>query len=422
MLDNNIKEKKEENQKYLEKLEFYNDTISCKRTDRVLTAPMVMYLPILYYNETSIKDTMDDYKNCIPSFIRYHEEFQPDLAWGPESIFPGKPLDIMGCQYVQWPGKHFNDPNRGFQVLDHEYMQQDEYLEYAEDPTGFMIRKVMPRHYSALEGMSMIDFSNFIYTGGLYATIPFAFPPVKNALTALCDSGASMLEYVKASGMYKEKMKDMGLPMAQDFVAIAPFDLFNDTLRGLINTSMDMLECPDELLIALEASTKMQVRAIKEQMLKRPVKTVIFFIHNGMDNFMSLEQYETFYWPGLKACIDAIIEMGGVPHLYLEANYEAKLDLFAKELVPGTCIITFIDTNMEKVKEKLTGKVCISGGVDGTALQYGTPEQVTRNVKNAIDICAPGGGYFLNCDVSLDLAKPENLKALFETAKNYMKY
>ena len=77
---------------------------------------------------------------------------------------------------------------------------------------------------------------------------------------------------------------------------------------------------------------------------------------------------------------------------------------------------------MERAKELFAGKICISGGIDGTLLKYGEPEDVVKNVKHAIDVLAPGGGYFLNADVSLDTAKPENMHALFDTAFNYMKF
>lgn len=209
--------------------------------------------------------------------------------------------------------------------------------------------------------------------------------------------------------------------MACDFACSVPFDVFNDILRGLINTSMDMLECPDELLTAIAACTKIQVRALRNAMSTRPVRSVMYFIHNGMDNFMSMEQFQTFYWPGLKALLDTVLEMGGIPHIYLEENYKNKLDFFTKELPPGKVTITFINTDMEKAKEKLSGRVCISGGMDGVCLQYGTAAEVVKHVKRTLDVCAPGGGYIMGCNVSLNLAKPENLRAMYDTARTYRK-
>ncbi|MGN1155614.1 MAG: uroporphyrinogen decarboxylase family protein [Agathobacter sp.] len=302
-------------------------------------------------------------------------------------------------------------------------MAAEEYMEYAEDPTGFIMRKILPRHYAALKGLEMVDFSNSIWQGGLYSMIPCGLPPVKAAFAALSEAGEKMLHTAQAGGKVMETLAGMGWPSLCDQATVAPFDLFNDTLRGFLNTTMDMIECPDELLCALDTSTKMQVRTIKNTFATQPFcKNMVFFLHNGFDMFMSREQFETFYWPGLKACVEAVIECGGVPHLYVEDKYDSKMDIIVRDLPAGKCILTLINCNVEKWKEACQGKICLTGGVDGTLLQFGTPEQVVKNVKDTIDLWAPGGGYILNCDTSLDVAKPENLHALFDTANSYMKY
>lgn len=412
------------NPEFLRRMKLYEDTIACERVDHVLAAPFPIYLPINLYDGVEIGDVMMDYSKFLEPLTAYQQEYQPDLFWGPQAIFPGSPLDVLDCQFIRWPGKHL-DNNSSFQVLDKEegYMSPEEYLEYAEDPTGFMLRKILPRHYGALKGLEMLDFSNAAWQGGLYSMIPMALPPVQAAISAMQAAGGMMMKMNQDGIMVCQKMVEMGWPSAVDYAASSPFDLFNDTLRGFLNTTMDMIEYPDELLKALETSTKMQIRTIKAQFAMNPfLKTVCFFIHNGMDMFMSVEQYKTFYWPGLKACIEAVIEMGGTPHIYLEDKYDDKMDIFVNELPPKKCIFTLINCDLKAAKEKFADKICISGGVNGALLQYGTKEQVIADVKNAIDILAPGGGYFLNCDVSLDVAKPENLHALFDTARNYMKY
>lgn len=418
-------QKMQPNPKFLERLKLYEDTVACRRTQKVLAAPMVMYLPVLMYGETTIQEAMMDYSKAESSFIRYHQEFQPDMAWGPQSIYPGAALDLLDCQYLRWPGKHFSDANAGFQVVDREdgYMSPEEYLEYAEDPTGFIIRKVLPRHFGALKGLEMTDLSNAVWQSGLYSMIPMSLPPVKAALEAMAQAGERMLKMDQDGGKIIGTLVGMGFPSATDAAASAPFDLFNDVLRGFMNTTMDMIEYPDELLAAIETSTKMQVREIRNTFRRNSfVKTVTFFIHNGFDMFMSREQFQTFYWPGLKKCVEAVIEEGGIPRIYLEDKFDDKMDIFANELPAGKCIVNIINCDMERTKEMFAGKICIEGGIDGILLQHGTPEEVEKNVKNAIDILAPGGGYFIDSNVSLDVAKPENLHALFETAQNYIKY
>lgn len=413
------------NPEFFERTKLWEDTLNYKRTDHVPIAPMVQYLPIYLYKDTTVQDVMMDYGAAQECYIRYHQEYQPDFAWGPQSIFPGAALETLDCQYIRWPGRHLSDPNAPFQVVDREdgYMAAEEYLEYAEDPTGFIMRKILPRHYEALKGLEMIDFSNSVWQGGLYDMIPCGLPPVKAAFRALSEAGEKMMRMARSGGEIMQSLAKMGWPSLCDQGLAAPFDVFNDTLRGFLNTTMDMIECPEELLTALKTCTKIQVRSIKKIFAAQPYcKNVVFFIHNGFDMFMSREQFQTFYWPGLKACIEAVIECGGIPHVYLEDKFDSKMDIFADELPAGKCIFTIINCDVERTKELFQGKIALSGGLDGTLLKYGTPEQVAQNVKDAIDLWAPGGGYLMNCDVSLDGATAENLRVMFDTARNYMKY
>lgn len=410
------------NSKYTERVKMLDDILNYRKTDYVPAAPCIQYLPIYLYGDTTVQEVMMDYGKAEECFVRFHQEYDPDFAWGPQAIYPGAALDVLDCQYIKWPGKHMSDPNAPFQVLDKEdgYMSAEEYLEYAEDPTGFIMRKILPRQYRALKGLETVDFSNAIWQGGLYGMIPCGLPAAKSAFHALSEAGEKMLGMAQSGGKVMEALAGMGYPAMYDHSVIAPFDVFNDTLRGFLNTTMDMIEYPDELLVALEACTRIQVRAIKNVFATQPsVKHVAFFLHNGFDTFMSREQFQTFYWPGLKACIDAIVECGGHPQLYIEDKYDNKMDIILKDIPANKCLLSLINCDAEKWKTECQGKVALSGGVSGTLLEFGTPEQVVKNVKETLDIWAPGGGYVLNCDVSLDKAKPENLHAMYDTARNY---
>lgn len=406
---------------YAERSRLYENAISLTQEGRVCVAPQIMYLPIFLYSQTTVRAAMEDYRNLIPSWLRYHEEFQPDLYWAPGPLMPLKPMETLGCRYVRWPGKHLGD-NEPFQVLDQEFMSADEYVEYAEDPTGFMLRKILPRHYEALDGLKMVDLSNAISTGAFFSMIPLSFPPVRHALDAMSKAGGETLEYAKAMGEMGGMFAAKGWPSALDMVANVPFDVFNDLFRGLINTTMDMLECPDELLMAIEATTKIQVRSIKEQMRANPHnRYVYFFLHNGTDLFMSPKQFEEFYWPGLKACINAVIEMDGVPCIYTEGKMELKLDYLA-DVPKGKVLYHLVDTDLKLAKQKLGGIACLSGCVDGSVLKHGTPEQVERQVREVLDIAMVDGGYMLDTTIPLDVVDPRNLHTLFDTVHKYGNY
>lgn len=410
-----------ESSEYAARLNRYQTTVSCQEPDRVPVAPLIMYLPFHLYPTTTIQDALYDWSKAETPYLRYHQEYEPDLGYGPQIFVPTNVLEMLDCQYIRWPGRHLADPNQGFQIPDGTYMSQEEYVDFAQDPTGFMLTRVLPRHYARLKGLSQLHFDSGIYMAGLYNLGTMARPEVRDAIEAMLEAGEKMADVSRNSASCKEKLRESGFPMAIDTAGGLPFDFFNDYLRGLINTTMDMLECPDELLMALEAVTRIRVEAIRRTLKDTPGKTYAFFVHNGMTEFMSPQQFETFYWPGMKACVEAVIEMGCTPRLYTEGNYETRLDYFAS-FPKGKVVINFIGTDLRKAKEKLDGICCISGGVEAASLQYGTPEEVEKQVKQTLDVCAPGGGYILDCSACLDVARPENLRALFQTARTYGVY
>ena len=176
-----------------------------------------------------------------------------------------------------------------------------------EDPTGFLMKKILPRHFAKLEGLKLLDFSMAIWHGALYATLPAAAPAVQEAFAAITDCSKRFSPLVEADGQFYQTMAAKGFPCGVDLVTSAPFDIFNDTLRGFLNVTTDMYECPDELLQAVNAATKVQVRYLKNTIKSRPIGVIGFMLHNGFDMFMSREHFQTFYWPGLKACIDTCI-------------------------------------------------------------------------------------------------------------------
>ena len=79
--------------------------------------------------------------------------------------------------------------------------------------------------------------------------------------------------------------------------------------------------------------------------------------------------------------------------------------------------------NLRQIKEKHGKRWCIIGNIDSTkTLPFGTPEDVEIEVKEAIDIAAPGGGYVLASDHSLHDGIPvENIIKMFRVGTEYGK-
>jgi uroporphyrinogen decarboxylase len=72
-------------------------------------------------------------------------------------------------------------------------------------------------------------------------------------------------------------------------------------------------------------------------------------------------------------------------------------------------------------KENWGHRFCLIGNIDSSrTLPYGTPQDVEAEVKEAIDIAAPGGGYILASDHSLhDGISVENILTLSRVGREY---
>ncbi|MBE0698250.1 MAG: hypothetical protein IH586_15130 [Anaerolineaceae bacterium] len=73
------------------------------------------------------------------------------------------------------------------------------------------------------------------------------------------------------------------------------------------------------------------------------------------------------------------------------------------------------------VKQNYGERLCIIGNIDSSrTLPFGTPEEVAAEVRQAIDIAAPGGGYILASDHSLhDGISIGNILTMFRVGAEY---
>ena len=78
---------------------------------------------------------------------------------------------------------------------------------------------------------------------------------------------------------------------------------------------------------------------------------------------------------------------------------------------------------MKKAKEILGDRVCLFGNVPASLLVYGSVSDVEKYCRGLIKDCAEGGGFILatECETPWD-AKPENVRAIIDTAIKYGQY
>jgi len=186
---------------------------------------------------------------------------------------------------------------------------------------------------------------------------------------------------------------------------------------------MDLFRLPQKVLAAVDRLTPLAIQMGVNASNGSGNPFVLIPLHKGADGFMSNKDFKKFYWPSLKETLTGLIKEGVVPFLFVEGGYNQRLDVIAESGLPaGKTMWLFDQTDMIEAKKKFGSWACIGGNVPASLLKAGTTEQISDYVKNLIDTCGPGGGFFLSPGAVVDNAKPENVHTYLKIGKEYGTY
>jgi len=408
---------------YKEREKRINDAIQLKVPDRVPFFPFTHAFAAKYVGMT-LEEAFYDADKWFAANKRMNIDLEPDLYIPSVAPVPtsGRVFEILDAKQVKWPG-HGVPPNHTFQFVEGEYMKADEYDAFLDDPSDYTIRTYMPRAFGAVEAFKMLPpLKSFLfgYTGaGLMAL--FAVPPIAEALQSLQKAGIEAGKWAAAEAAFNKEMKELGFPAWMGGIALAPFDLISDMLRGMRGTMLDMYRQPDKLLEAQSKILPLMIgTAISgAQMSGNP--RIFIPLHRGADGFMSLKQFGTFYWPFLKNLILALIDVGLTPCPFWEGCYDQRLEYLA-ELPKGKVFGVFDTTDVFRAKEVLGDTMCIVGNMPVSLLQTGTPEKVKEYAKKLIDVVGKDGGFIMSTRSVMDECDPELVKVWADFTKEYGVY
>ncbi|MFX1450610.1 MAG: uroporphyrinogen decarboxylase family protein [Promethearchaeota archaeon] len=405
------------------------DAIAIKEPDRVPISPMSTFFPMLYKGMTQ-KEALYDIERSSQAIIATALEFQWDTAPSVIVMYPVKAFDILDSKLWKWPGAKNPEQrvpdNAPYQFCEGEYMKADEYDAYFEDPTSFIIRKIIPRHYGTLSGFKRFPSRNAMlngYMAMLGAPLTFNSPEFKASSQALKDALKEIQIWFQKGVESMLKLQRLGFPPVFAGIAQAPFDVVSEFMRGMRGSMLDMYRKPDELLKLTNSITKPMIEGALQLAVLPDAPIVFIPLHRGADGFMSDKQYAKFYWPSLKELMEGLIKAGKTPMPFFEGKYNSRLNYieeFGKEY-PGKIIAWFDQTDIFKAKELFGDKICIRGNIPGSLMVTGTTHQVEEYVKKCIEIVGENGGYILDGGVSgiPDESKPENVKAMTDACLKY---
>ena len=352
-------------------------------------------------------------------------ELEPDVYWAQNAAISGKALEILGPLQFRWPG--FNvPPNLSHQVVELEPMKAEDYEILISDPTDYMMRVYLPRVVESAAPLAKLPpFRSLFYSMGMASYLArFTQPDMVEMLDRFREAAELQVKWQSQDADFDEHMARLGFPSyyTPRMMAPAPFDMISDFLRGMRGAMLDMYRLPDKLLEACDMFCKQTVNTIKASPAPEDgsVKRVFMALHRGSDGFMSLPQFEKFYWPTLKRVILALIDAGWTPCPFFEGTWDQRLE-YLRELPKGKVLCHFAKTDPEKAKAILGGHLCFMIDVPGFMLQAGTVSEVQEHCRNLIKVCGKDGGFIMTA-TALDEARPENVKAMIDITKSYGRY
>ncbi len=408
---------------YREREKRVNDAIQLEVPDRVPVAPIVGFFPA-YYSGITPQEAMYDYDKAYAAWKKTCLDFQWDMIMPPRYANPGPSFELLDYKQLKWPG-HGVDPKYTFQFIEGEYMKAEEYDAFLEDPSDFMIRSYFPRLCGIFEPFKRLApiHQTFAYCLGLGTNLNvIGTPEIASAIESLLKAGREYSRWTAAIGTFPREMAGLGFPSMYGSVAQAPFDTVGDYLRGTHGIMIDMYRRPDKLLEAIDKVTPWMIQVAVSGAKASGNPRVFMPLHKGPESFMSPEQFKTFYWPGLRKVITALIDQGLIPYLLFEGKWgPGRLEVIS-DIPRGKAIYHFETVDIYQAKEILGKVVCIKGNVPNSLLVTGTPQEVKDYAKKLIDVAGKDGGFIMDAGAIIDEAKPENIRALTDFTKEYGVY
>jgi len=225
-------------------------------------------------------------------------------------------------------------------------------------------------------------------------TGPEDLAPLRHLLTPPSDKDvAAFRETARRARSFAE---ERGLPVVGEWGVLFDAACWLCGIEELTLMALDDPTFVAELLDVIAAWNRRRMEVILDE-------GVDVFIRRGWyehADFLSPGLYRRFILPRLQEDARVVHQAGARLALILTSAYTPLLDMLIES---GVDVLMGLDpvqdprADLALTKRKLTGKICLWGGVNGfLTVERGTPAEVRDAVRNAIEVLAPGGGFILS--------------------------
>jgi hypothetical protein len=351
-------------------------------------------------------------------------EFQPDTIFGTLPSDP-RPYLLLGDRMTKWPG-HGIDANAEFQFAESEFMKAEDYDQFLEDPADWAVRSYLPRAFAALKGFSKLAplGMHLFGTYNIFGAGALMDRDIVASFKAYAEAARIVAENNEREMSNAARMAALGIPpgFVRGATIEAPFDFMSDTLRGMRGIMLDIMQRPEKLLLAEEKVSRFQLESAIDLARVTGIKRAFIPLHRGSDGFLSLPQFERFYWPQLKHMMMTLIDAGITPAVFYEGVWDQRLKYLA-ELPRAKSAGWFQRSDIFKVKEVVGKTMCIMGGMPNSLLQGGTVNEVRSWTRKVCEVVGKGGGFIMSTGVGeMSGSKPELVKAWVAATREFGRY
>jgi hypothetical protein len=348
-------------------------------------------------------------------------DFEPDMS-NAGLPMSGDALETLGVVNRLWPGGPLPEDYE-YQVEEIEFLHDDEYDIFLTDPTDFMIRYFWPRMYKSMAPLADLPPLGLMFQGFEGLAVQLASPKYAKMAAAIVKAGKQTSKFRKAIGDSYGDLAELGFPPFSQLgiggIGGAPFDTFSSGIRGMKGSMLDMYRQPDKLIKACDMIVDRRIARAVPATPENRGKRVGMPLWRGDKSFMSKNQFETFYWPGLKKALQGTVDLGYVPIPFFEAEFGERLERLL-ELPKGKIIASVEAVDIPKALDILKGHTCVLTR-GPFSLRVASPKEIAEYYNDFFDKYGKRGGLMLNIRLP-DHATVAELKGMLDSIRKHCRY